>query len=73
MDRLKNYRFISFFSSNRREDFVYDFDLMMHKKKEETYRKRKRKNIDLINDNDDIIAELIAQMKQAAEVRSTFK
>lgn len=51
-----------------REDFVYDFDIMMQRKKEENYRRRKRKNIDLINDNDDIIAELMVQMKQAAEV-----
>jgi len=41
---------------------------MMQRKKEENYRRRKRKNIDLINDNDDIIAELMVQMKQAAEV-----
>ena len=40
----------------------------MQRKKEESYRRRKRKNIDLINDNDDIIAELMVQMKQAAEV-----
>jgi PREDICTED: similar to CG9915-PA isoform 2 len=40
----------------------------MQRKKEENYRRRKRKNIDLINDNDDIIAELMVQMKQAAEV-----
>lgn len=50
-------------------DIVYDFDLMMQRKKEENYRKRKRKNIDIINDSDDVIAELISQMKNAADVR----
>lgn len=47
---------------------VYDFDIMMQKKREESYRRRKRKNIDIINDSDDVIAEMINQMKQAAEV-----
>lgn len=42
---------------------------MMQRKKEENYRRRKRKNIDIINDSDDVIAELIQQMKQAADVR----
>ncbi|KAK4337223.1 hypothetical protein RND71_043729 [Anisodus tanguticus] len=48
-------------------DFVYDFDLMMQKRKEQNSRSRKRKNIDLINDSDDFIADLLNQMKQAAE------
>lgn len=30
-------------------------------------KKRRRKNIDLINDSDDIIAELILEMRRAAE------
>lgn len=51
-----------------RSDLVYDFDIMMQKKREENYRRRKRKNIDIINDSDDVIAEMIQQMKQAAEV-----
>ena len=51
-----------------RSDLVYDFDIMMQKKREENYRRRKRKNIDIINDSDDVIAEMISQMKQAAEV-----
>lgn len=51
------------------DDIVYDFDLMLQRKKEENYRRRKRKNIDIINDNDDVIAEMIQQMKQAADVR----
>ncbi|RWS25435.1 Med26 domain containing protein-like protein [Leptotrombidium deliense] len=48
------------------DDFVYDFDIMMQKRKE-SFRRRKRKNIDIINDSDDVIAELIQEMKQAAE------
>ncbi|KAI5705531.1 hypothetical protein M8J75_016071 [Diaphorina citri] len=44
-----------------------DFDLMLAKKKEEGGRKRKRKDIDIINDNDDIIAQLISDMRHAAE------
>ncbi|RWS00756.1 Med26 domain containing protein-like protein, partial [Dinothrombium tinctorium] len=48
------------------EDFVYDFDLMMQKRKE-SFRRRKRKNSEIINDSDDMIAELIQEMKQAAE------
>lgn len=43
---------------------------MMAKKKEEGGRKRKRKDIDIINDNDDIIAQLIGDMRNAAEVRN---
>lgn len=45
-----------------------DFDLMLQKKKEEHTKRRKRKDIDIINDNDDIIAQLIGDMKAAAEV-----
>jgi len=44
-----------------------DFDLMMARKKEEQSKRRKRKDIDIINDNDDIIAQLLADMKHAAE------
>lgn len=40
----------------------------MMQKRKDSFRRRKRKNIDIINDNDDIIADLIQQMKQAAEV-----
>lgn len=45
---------------------------MMAKKKEEGGRKRKRKDIDIINDNDDIIAQLIGDMRNAAEVRNDY-
>ncbi|CAG2104106.1 unnamed protein product [Medioppia subpectinata] len=49
------------------DELVYDFDIMLQRKREENYRRRKRKNIDIINDNDDVIAEMIQQMKQAAD------
>ncbi|KAH9398623.1 Transcription factor iws1 [Tyrophagus putrescentiae] len=52
---------------NERSGIVYDFDLMMQRRKEINSRKRRKKNIDIINDSDDVIAELIHEMKQAAE------
>lgn len=45
-----------------------DFDLMLARKKELTKR-RKRKDVEIINDNDDIIAQLLSDMRQAAEVK----
>ena len=46
--------------------------MMMAKKKAEMQKRRKkRKDFDLINDSDDLIAEMINKMKVAAEV-STF-
>lgn len=43
---------------------------MLEKKKEEMRsRRKKRKDIDIINDNDDLIDALIGKMKMAAEVR----
>ena len=45
-----------------RSDIVYDFDLMMERKKEQN-RRRKRKNYDIINDSDDLIADMIQQMR----------
>lgn len=44
-----------------------DFELMLAKKREEKTRRRKKRDIDLINDNDDLIDELIKNMKAAAE------
>lgn len=44
-----------------------DFELMLARKREEKTRRRKKRDIDLINDNDDLIDELIKNMKQAAE------
>ena len=43
-----------------------DFDAMMEKKRSEMKKRRKKKDIDLINDNDDAIARLIADMRVAA-------
>uniref|UniRef100_A0A0A9XTF3 TFIIS N-terminal domain-containing protein n=1 Tax=Lygus hesperus TaxID=30085 RepID=A0A0A9XTF3_LYGHE len=40
---------------------------MLMRKKEEQSKRRKRKDIDIINDNDDIIAQLLADMKHAAD------
>ena len=53
--------------NGRSSEFVYDFDLMMAKRKEQNARNRKRRNTDLINDSDDFIAELLNQMKHAAD------
>lgn len=49
--------------------FASDFEAMLARKKEEKGPRRKRRDIDLINDNDDIIDQLLQNMKQAAEVR----
>lgn len=48
------------------DDSLSDFDRMLQRKKEQT-RRRKRKDIDIINDNDDIIAQLLSDMKNASE------
>lgn len=40
---------------------------MLARKREEKTRRRKRRDIDIINDNDDLIDELIKNMKTAAE------
>ncbi|XP_067136084.1 protein IWS1 homolog [Centruroides vittatus] len=48
------------------EDFMYDFEIMLQRKKE-SQRRRKRKDIDIINDSDDLIAEIINQMRVSAE------
>lgn len=46
--------------------------MLQRKKEENSYRRRKRKDVDIINDNDDLIADLIVQMKFAAEVVGFF-
>ena len=51
---------------------ISDFDLMLAKRKEDQFRRRKRKDIDIINDNDDMIAGLLAEMRNAAEVYKLF-
>ncbi|KAI7692934.1 Protein IWS1 -like protein [Sarcoptes scabiei] len=55
------------YTKESKPEILYDFDLMLQRRKEMNSRKRKRKNTDLINDSDDLIAELIQDMKQAAE------
>jgi transcription factor SPN1 len=45
---------------------ISDFDIMMECKKAEMRKRRKKKDIDLINDNDDAIAKMIADMRMAA-------
>jgi transcription factor SPN1 len=52
---------------NRGDDLVYDFDLMLARRKEEMSRRKKRKDIDIINDNDDLIAQLLGEMRNAAD------
>lgn len=49
------------------DNTVSDFDAMLLRKREEKSRRRKRRDIDLINDNDDMIDQLIQNMKAAAE------
>lgn len=44
-----------------------DFDNMMQRKKAENRRLRRKKDIDVINDNDDAIAKMIADMRIAAK------
>ena len=48
------------------DDFVSDFKLMPERKKE----KRRRKDIDLIKDNDEAIAKMIAEMRLAGRTAS---
>ena len=56
------------FVPNHRNDHVNDFEAMLAKKKEEGSKRRKKRDIDIINDNDDIIDQLIQDMRAAAEV-----
>lgn len=44
-----------------------DFEAMMQRKRSENKRRKKRTDIDVINDNDDAIAKLIADMRIAAK------
>ena len=51
---------------------VSDFDVMLEKRKAEmSKRRRKKKDIDILNDNDDMISDMIRRMKEAAEVRES--
>lgn len=56
------------FISRQSSEGMSDFDVMLQRKKEEQSKRRKRKDIDIINDNDDIIAQLLSDMRHAAEV-----
>ena len=50
---------------------VSDFDAMLEKRKAEmSKRRRKKKDIDILNDNDDMISDMIRRMKEAAEVNT---
>jgi len=51
--------------SGQNESMLSDFDLMMETQKA-LRRRRRKKDIDLINDNDDAIAKMIADMRLAA-------
>jgi len=53
----------------REQPTGWDFDIMMKQKKAEngSTRRHKKKDIDVINDNDDAIAKLIADMRIAAK------
>jgi len=50
----------------RGDNLTLDFDLMLQRKREANRRYRKKTGIDVINDNDDAIAKMIADMRQAA-------
>lgn len=49
------------------DNFISDFDAMLLRKKEEKRTKRRKRDIDLINDNDDLIDQLIMSMKSASD------
>lgn len=55
-----------FFNRNQRE-FQSDFDEILARCREGKTRRRKRGDISLINDNDDLIAQLLQNMRLAAE------
>lgn len=55
------------FERDNRSHMVYDFDLMMMKKKEENGKRKRKRGYEIINDSDDLIADILAQMKQAAD------
>lgn len=49
------------------DNFISDFDAMLLRKKDEKRFKRRKRDIDLINDNDDLIDQLIMNMKGASD------
>uniref|UniRef100_A0A182Q816 TFIIS N-terminal domain-containing protein n=1 Tax=Anopheles farauti TaxID=69004 RepID=A0A182Q816_9DIPT len=52
---------------SERAQFISDFDIMLARKKTDYQRTRKRKSIDLINYNNEMVAALLHQMHEAAE------
>lgn len=44
-----------------------DFEIMLARKRDERKGRRRRRDIDIINDNDDLIAQLLHDMRKAAE------
>lgn len=58
-------------SDSNRQGMVSDFEIMLARKKDER-RKKKRKDVDIINDNDDLIDNLIQQMRAAYEEDREF-
>ena len=52
-----------------RGSLASDFDdIMATKKAERASGKKKRRNVDIINDNDDLIVDMLKRMREAAEV-----
>ncbi|RVE53911.1 hypothetical protein evm_001314 [Chilo suppressalis] len=54
-------------SSADAQSGMSDFDIMLARKKDERRGRRRRRDIDIINDNDDLIAHLLQQMRTAAD------
>jgi len=54
-------------SGGMKPEFQSDFDEILARCREGKTRRRKRGDISLINDNDDLIAQLLQNMRQAAE------
>lgn len=52
---------------NNGQQFTSDFEAMLARKRDEKTKRRKRRDIDIINDNDDLIDQLIQNMKLAAD------
>lgn len=48
-----------------------DFDIMLMKRKEMSRKRTCKADIDIINENDDIIDQLLSDMRHAAEVSVT--
>ncbi|XP_047741311.1 IWS1-like protein [Hyalella azteca] len=53
--------------SNDQAEFVNDFDAMMARKKELMGGRRRKMNVDIINDNEELISVLVSKMRIAAD------